>query len=81
MLFRSVLLRFDASVDVTVLERTARDAGVPLRIETLGEPSIAALYVNKLVLVRPDGHVAWRGDALPGDATSLIARVTGHTPA
>ena len=76
-----MLLHFDAAVDVTVLERTARDAGVPLRVESLGDPLIAALFEKKLVLVRPDGHVAWRGDALPGDATSLIARVTGHTPA
>jgi hypothetical protein len=28
------------------------------------------------VLVRPDGHIAWRGDALP-DADALVARVTG----
>jgi hypothetical protein len=35
------------------------------------------LYARKLVLVRPDGHVAWRGDALPADATALIDRVRG----
>ena len=26
---------------------------------------IAVLYEKTLVLVRPDGHVAWRSDALP----------------
>ena len=25
----------------------------------------AETYANKLVLVRPDGHVAWRGDTAP----------------
>jgi hypothetical protein len=35
-----------------------------------------AVYDRRLVLVRPDGHIAWRGDALP-DADALVARVTG----
>ena len=32
------------------------------------------------VLVRPDGHVAWRGDALPDDAAALIDLVRGARP-
>jgi hypothetical protein len=31
------------------------------------------------VLVRPDGHVAWRGDALPSDAERVVDQVTGWT--
>jgi hypothetical protein len=31
-----------------------------------------------LVLVRPDGHVAWRGDALPDEPRALLRRVTGR---
>ena len=31
---------------------------------------------RKLVLVRPDGHVAWRGDAVP-DASRIIAVARG----
>jgi hypothetical protein len=27
--------------------------------------------------VRPDGHVAWRADTVPTDATALIDRVRG----
>jgi hypothetical protein len=27
--------------------------------------------------MRPDGHVAWRGDALPDDADAVIDRVRG----
>jgi hypothetical protein len=29
------------------------------------------------VLVRPDGHVAWRGDKTPLDAATVIDRVRG----
>ena len=46
----------------------AASHGVPLEIVTIDEPDAAALYERKLALVRPDGHVAWRGDALPRDA-------------
>jgi hypothetical protein len=30
-----------------------------------------------MVLVRPDGHVAWRGDDLPKDCQALIDRIRG----
>ena len=50
------------------LAAAPRARGVPLEIVALDEPDIGALYERKLVLVRPDGHVAWRGDALPADA-------------
>jgi 2-polyprenyl-6-methoxyphenol hydroxylase-like FAD-dependent oxidoreductase len=53
--------------------------GVPLKIETAPSPAIEALFERPLVLVRPDGHVAWRGDAATEDeAASIVARVTGH---
>jgi len=29
------------------------------------------------VLVRPDGHVAWRDDSPPADPEQLIRKVTG----
>jgi len=38
---------------------------------------VCSAYEKKLVLVRPDGHVAWRGDSLPADADAVVARVTG----
>ena len=41
------------------------------------DAKIAALYERKLVLVRPDGHVAWRGDDVPGNAAALIDQVRG----
>ena len=43
----------------------------------LAEPQIAALYERRLVLVRPDGHVAWRDDRPPADPLALIDTVRG----
>jgi hypothetical protein len=38
-------------------------------------------YERPLVLVRPDGHVAWRGDVAPADPAALVARIRGAAPA
>jgi len=59
-----VLLKF-AEVDTSALEDAARTRGVPLTVHRITDPEIANLYECKLVLVRPDGHVAWRQDEPP----------------
>jgi len=35
------------------------------------------LYGHRLVLVRPDQHVAWRGDEEPADLLGLVDLVRG----
>ena len=73
-----VLLCFGGSHDDAqrlVLE--ADRQRVPLEVVEIAAPEIAALYERAFVLVRPDGHVAWRGDAVPSDAASIIRRVRG----
>jgi 2-polyprenyl-6-methoxyphenol hydroxylase-like FAD-dependent oxidoreductase len=59
----------------------AAHVGLPIRHLTLTDPALATLYQRKLVLVRPDLHIAWSGtDAT--DATEIIAHVRGmHTAA
>jgi 2-polyprenyl-6-methoxyphenol hydroxylase-like FAD-dependent oxidoreductase len=71
-----VLLAF-ADLPTAALERAAAARGVPLAVHRIAEREIAALYGRKLVLVRPDGHVAWRGDRPPQDAPALIDTVRG----
>jgi hypothetical protein len=70
------LLRFDG-VAGEPLAAAAAKRSVPLRMVEVNDPGAAALYERKLVLVRPDGHVAWRGDRLPADPLALIDRVRG----
>ena len=50
-------------------------AGVPARMEVCDLPAVRAAYAAPLVLVRPDGHVAWRGAEAPA---GLVERVTGR---
>jgi 2-polyprenyl-6-methoxyphenol hydroxylase-like FAD-dependent oxidoreductase len=50
---------------------------VPLAVMSIADPAIGALYERRLVLVRPDGHVAWRSHELPADPRALLERVRG----
>lgn len=71
-----VLLNF-ADRPTEAIERAAAKRGMPLTVERIGNVAAASLYEHALVLVRPDGHVAWRGDTLPDDALGLIDTVRG----
>jgi 2-polyprenyl-6-methoxyphenol hydroxylase-like FAD-dependent oxidoreductase len=73
-----VLLRFGRNIGASSLVTAASARHVPLRVVDIDDRDIAALYERKLVLVRPDGHVAWRDHACPDDAGALIDRVRGH---
>jgi 2-polyprenyl-6-methoxyphenol hydroxylase-like FAD-dependent oxidoreductase len=73
-----VLLDFGAdAADADALAGAARERGVPLEVIAIDNQAIADLYERKLVLVRPDGHVAWRGDTLAMDALELVDTVRG----
>jgi 2-polyprenyl-6-methoxyphenol hydroxylase-like FAD-dependent oxidoreductase len=73
------LLRFDSSADAAPLQAAAQLKGVPLTVLDVHGPAARGLYGHKLLLSRPDQHVAWRGDALPSDSLALIDRVRGAT--
>ncbi|WP_424139551.1 FAD-dependent monooxygenase [Roseomonas chloroacetimidivorans] len=51
--------------------------GMPLAVAAIADGEVRRLYQRRLVLVRPDGHVAWRGDTLSGAAGPLLDRVRG----
>jgi 2-polyprenyl-6-methoxyphenol hydroxylase-like FAD-dependent oxidoreductase len=72
-----VLLRFDRRISVTSLVTAAATRQVPLRVVDLDHEGARTSYQRKVVLVRPDGHVAWRSDAPPVDALHVIDTVRG----
>jgi 2-polyprenyl-6-methoxyphenol hydroxylase-like FAD-dependent oxidoreductase len=51
--------------------------GLPLVVESIPDDDVAARYERSLVLVRPDGHVAWRADTPPTDVPTLLDHVRG----
>ncbi|MCC6632499.1 MAG: FAD-dependent oxidoreductase [Gammaproteobacteria bacterium] len=71
------LLRFDPGVEVFALERAARNAGMPLQVLDVDSDAIPSAYRHRLLLDRPDHHVAWRGDVLPADPVALVDLVRG----
>jgi 2-polyprenyl-6-methoxyphenol hydroxylase-like FAD-dependent oxidoreductase len=73
------LVRRDRPVDAGRLEAAARAAHVPLAVVDLDGADGGQLYDRRLVLVRADQHVAWRGDAVPGDVDGLIDVLRGAT--
>ena len=73
-----VLLRAPDAADGQALVDALVARGAICGIETM-PAKLLPLYEKRFVLVRPDGHVCWRGDALPDDPRAVAARVTGAT--
>jgi 2-polyprenyl-6-methoxyphenol hydroxylase-like FAD-dependent oxidoreductase len=71
------LLRFDHSVAVDGLIAAAKKRGLPLAVLDVDDADAKALYARKLVLVRPDRHVAWRADIAPDAPLELVDHVRG----
>jgi 2-polyprenyl-6-methoxyphenol hydroxylase-like FAD-dependent oxidoreductase len=67
--------------DGAALIRAADERGVPLEVATVTGDAMRDAFAARLVLVRPDGHVAWRGDHAPDDALAVIDTVRGAPPA
>jgi 2-polyprenyl-6-methoxyphenol hydroxylase-like FAD-dependent oxidoreductase len=76
---RLVLLSFGKDYPGGLVKATA-ERGVPLTVVAIEDSKIAELYGGRLVLVRPDGHVAWRADDEPGKPGALIDVVRGALP-
>ena len=66
-------MRTDPHLEVAALVDAMRRRGIP--IETVDVQGGA--YDRKLILVRTDQHVVWRGDALPDRPEILIDTLRG----
>jgi 2-polyprenyl-6-methoxyphenol hydroxylase-like FAD-dependent oxidoreductase len=63
------------------LVAAAQARNVPLKLLAPGDERLRARYGARFALIRPDQHVAWRGNALPDDCDALLAHLTGVAPA
>lgn len=73
-----VLMVLDAGLraDADAFSRVFAAKSVPLRVEYVDQAEVAQVYERPLVLVRPDGHVAWRGTRVD-DAARIVEIVRG----
>ena len=77
---RGFVLVAAGPVDPSALVRAADERGVPLSVLRLDDADAARLYERRLVLVRPDGHVGWRGEEIPADPAAVLDRLCGVVP-
>lgn len=70
----------DPREEAAGLLRAAEARGLPLTLLQPDEPRLEARYGARLALIRPDQHVAWRGDRLPADAGALLDCIRGAAP-
>jgi 2-polyprenyl-6-methoxyphenol hydroxylase-like FAD-dependent oxidoreductase len=72
------LLRLGANPpDGAAMQAAAAARKIPLKVLDLADSETRNLYGCDLALIRPDQHVAWRGDHSAADPDALFARVVG----
>jgi 2-polyprenyl-6-methoxyphenol hydroxylase-like FAD-dependent oxidoreductase len=70
------LLKLNPRAASETFEEAARVRGVPLTILDDSREETRTLYERNLILIRPDQHIAWRGDGAD-DAGTVIDRAVG----
>ena len=60
------------------LQRAFAALGAPLQVLDIADAAPRDVYGYDLLLLRPDMHVVWRGNALPEAPETLAAMATGH---
>src|SRR5262245_35840715 len=73
------LLRLGASApDAGALARAFAEIGAPFAVLDVPDAAARDVYGHGLLLLRPDLHVAWRGNRPPEEPERLARIVTGH---
>ena len=57
------------------LVQAAEQAGIPLHLVPLVNPLLCVRYAARFVLIRPDQHVAWRGEQLPQSVDEALGKI------
>jgi 2-polyprenyl-6-methoxyphenol hydroxylase-like FAD-dependent oxidoreductase len=72
------LLCIDVRPSAALIAAAAK-RGAPLELLRIDQPELVAVYGRRLLLVRPDQHIAWRGEACDDarEADAIIAHVLG----
>jgi 2-polyprenyl-6-methoxyphenol hydroxylase-like FAD-dependent oxidoreductase len=65
--------------DAGGLQRAIAARGAPATVLDVPDRIVREVFGYDLILVRPDLHVVWRGNAAPEDAAEVAAIATGHS--
>jgi len=76
----SLLRLGGARADTSSLEKSFREIHAPLEVLDVAGERARDIYQYDLLLVRPDLHVAWRGNQPPHNAAKIAMVATGHHP-
>jgi len=66
------------NADTSALEKALRACGAPLAVFDMPDEAPRQVYGRDLLLLRPDLHVAWRGNRPPEDPENVAVTVTGY---
>ena len=73
----TLLITEGKEADAAAFAAAMAKSNVPLKVLSPGDRRLRQRYQARFALIRPDQHVAWRGDQLPPDFPRFIGRVTG----
>jgi len=62
---------------VSNFEQAAKKLNMPMAVVQLDEAAAEEFYQARLLLVRPDQHVAWRSNDVPDDVAEILKTVIG----
>lgn len=62
------------------LAASAAGWNIPFKRLRIEDPKAREIYGRDAVLVRPDGHVAWRATTAPTDPEAVLSAITGRGP-
>ncbi len=73
------VLRFGAEIDAAeTIVRAFEAVHVPVREVAIEDEHLRKQYGRDLFLLRPDLHIAWRGNTVPTDPMALALQVSGN---
>ncbi len=72
------LLHLAGGHDLKIFQNAFDSLRAPFRVLKLRDDRARELYGYDLILLRPDMHVAWRGNRPPGEPLALARMATGH---
>jgi 2-polyprenyl-6-methoxyphenol hydroxylase-like FAD-dependent oxidoreductase len=73
----TLLVTDGQGADVAQFTAAMAQRNVPLKVLSPGDGRLRERYQARFALIRPDQHVAWRGDQLPSNLPAFIGRITG----